>query len=140
VVFLQQYLDVLSSESSSVPTALFHDLFISLLTGILSGVKPISFLGFAHSLQHKQTREEWKKKYPELEHQIRQAGFEGGLISLLLDQVIDLEFLEAKRKSACPIIPQDDTNGSSNDPIALQDMNQDNEHVEIAGANTVGII
>jgi hypothetical protein len=123
-VLLRQYLDVLSSALSSVPTTVFHDLFISLLTGILSGVKPISFLGFAHSLQRTKTQEEWKKKYPEIERQIRQAGFEGGLISLLLDQVIDLDFLEVRRKSAGSIIPQDDTNGSSDDPIALQDVNQ----------------
>src|ERR1700735_2731966 len=103
---------------------------MSPLTGRLLGGKLISFTGPAHSLQRNKIQKAWEKKYPELERQIRQAGFEGGLISLLLDEVVDLEFLEVEKSSDDSIIPPDntDTSTGSGDHIVLQDMNQVSEN------------
>jgi len=117
-------LEILSSAFYLVAGNFSKDLF-SLLTGrLLLGGKPISFLGLAHSMQRNKIQKAWEKKYPELEHQIRQASFEGGLNSLLLDEVFDLEFLEVKKSSDDPIIPPNntDTSTGSGDHIVLQDM------------------
>jgi hypothetical protein len=80
-------------------------------------------MGLAHSLQRNKIQKAWVKKYPQLEHQIRQASFEGGLNSLLLDEVFDLGFLEVKESNDDPIPPDNsDTSTGSGDHIVLQDM------------------
>jgi hypothetical protein len=128
-------LEVLSSAFYLVAEIFSKDLF-SLLTEslLLGGNKPISFLGLAHHIlpvqkNNIQIQKAWEEKYPELKHQIRQANFEGGLNSLILDQVFDLDFLELEKSSDDPIIPPDntDTSTGTGDHIVLQDMREVSE-------------
>lgn len=59
------------------------------------GLKPLSLLGLAHSFQTDNLRKQWLNKYPKIttEH-LNEA--DRGLLTLLRDHVIDIEFLDPK--------------------------------------------
>ena len=55
-------------------------------------MKSISFFGLAHSIQRKRIQEACRQKYPQIVDQIHSDH--NGIVSLLSNQLIDLEFLE----------------------------------------------
>ncbi|EDR01902.1 uncharacterized protein LACBIDRAFT_332904 [Laccaria bicolor S238N-H82] len=60
----------------------------------LTGIKPISFLGLAHSTQRGKIRKACHEEYPKIREQIRQPASERGLLSFICDQLIDVGFLD----------------------------------------------
>lgn len=75
-------------------TGVFAAIFGSTIVRILFGIKPISFLGLAHSTQRKKIRKACHEEYPNMREQIQQPASRRGLLSFICDQLIDLGFLD----------------------------------------------
>ena len=82
------------------------------------GVKPISFLGLAHSTQQNKIGRACHEQYPKIREQIRQSASERGLLSFLCDQLIDLGFLENEVDEA------NDTDSFVNQEVDQVEMSQ----------------
>ncbi|PPQ96986.1 hypothetical protein CVT26_006412, partial [Gymnopilus dilepis] len=75
-------------------SGIFAVIFGCSLLGILLGSKKMSLLGIVHCLQHDSIRNACHEKYPDLPEQIGLLNKENGLISLLCDHLLDVDFLK----------------------------------------------
>ena len=58
------------------------------------GVKPISLAGVAHSIEREKIREACRREYPKIREEIQLPREERGLLSLLCDELIDVQLFE----------------------------------------------
>jgi len=57
---------------------------------ILTGSKPLTIVGVAHSAVQEDTRKAFQKTYPSLDPDIQEGRIKAGLLALLIDQLVDL--------------------------------------------------
>ncbi|PPQ69743.1 hypothetical protein CVT26_014018 [Gymnopilus dilepis] len=75
-------------------SGIFAAIFGSSLLRILFGVKPISLTGVAHSIEREKIQEACRREYPKITEEIRLPREERGLLSLLCDELIDVQLFE----------------------------------------------
>ena len=61
-------------------------------------MKEISVFGLVHKMRKAHIREKCMAQYPRLQHDLRTLPEEKGLLSLIGDQLIDLDFLKHERR------------------------------------------
>ncbi|KAF9525628.1 hypothetical protein CPB83DRAFT_518581 [Crepidotus variabilis] len=72
---------------------IFAALFGSALLKIILGLKPLGIFGTAHSFQSKRLRAACITEYPRLEKDIAPPEKERGLLNMICDHLLDVDFL-----------------------------------------------
>ncbi|KAF9534056.1 hypothetical protein CPB83DRAFT_845022 [Crepidotus variabilis] len=78
---------------------IFAFLFGSSLMKVILGSKPLSFFGMAHSLQRTQLRNDYLKSYPNIENELKTPEERRGLLNMICDELLDIDFLTNKEHS-----------------------------------------
>jgi hypothetical protein len=73
-----------------------------LTISLLAGVKPISIVGLAHKAVEQETLQKYWDTYPFLDSDIENLRARAGLLTLLVNHLIDLELFTKADAQACP--------------------------------------
>ncbi|KAF9522466.1 hypothetical protein CPB83DRAFT_911328 [Crepidotus variabilis] len=88
---------------------IFAAIFGTSMMRILFGLKPLSVFGLIHWFQKLQLKEACTMNYPRMEHDLKAPHPDRGLISLIYDQLLDVDFLHPMDGHIAQASPIDDS-------------------------------